>query len=176
MPLYILGPLLIVPWTILAIIGIKRGLQHRLAVYNSPFDAYVTAVFNLLMMADFCPDGLSPTGLVWSKAATLLVAVYLLWTTKRANPQWRDFCLALPAKLSLMLAVGMSGAITFLCLLKALSPKTDLKEALVSGIMAAAGAFVSVRICKIFFRLFRGPPRRHSEKRLASFRSIFFRT
>ena len=172
---YLLGSLFFVPWTILSIIGVKRGLQHRLTVYNSPFDAYVTAVLCLLFMADVLPDALSPTGLVWSKAATLLVALYLLWTTKRANLHWRDFSLAIPAKLSLMLAFGMSGPITLLCLLKAFLPNTELKTALMSGIMAAVGAWASVRIYKIFFRLFRGPPRRPDEKRPTTIREVFLR-
>ena len=172
---YILGSLLIVPWAILAIIGIQRGLQHRVTVYNSPFDACMTMILCLLLMANICPEGLSPAVLVWSKAAPFLVALPWLWAVKCANRQWLDLCLVVPAKLSLTLAVGMSGAITFLCLLKALSPKTDLKAALVSGVMAAVGAWVSVRIYKIFFSLIIGPDRSPSAQRPTSFGSIFFR-
>ncbi len=150
---YLLGILLIVPWTILAIIGVQRGLQNKVRVYNSRFDVCVTVTLCLLLMADVCPDGLSPAGLIWNKAATLLVALPWLWAAKRANRRWRDFCLAVPAKFSLTLAVGMSGAITFLCILKAMSPKTELETALVSGIMTAVGAWVSFRIYKIFFKL-----------------------
>lgn len=125
-------------WGVLAGIGVYRGLQGAVIIFSSWADVALSvaivfclvAIVTVLWLKMICPQ------IAFALAGTVLTP--WLYATSKTNRHALDLLVTAPAKMSL---IGLAMLFSFLALesaAKALSPKTENRDRLINGAMAAA--------------------------------------
>ena len=145
-------------WSVLAVIGIHRGLSRRLVVFRGWGDVALTAalivasVFWLLSLRQ--SSDAAHTFLV----LPLLLLVHWFLITKAANRRWLVLGLSIPAKLTLVMLALLAALLALSSAVTALSRKSDARTRLTNAAVAVGAAVVTVYLCRTIRRLVSGTP------------------
>jgi hypothetical protein len=141
MLLFILIVSLTGAWSVLAFIGVQRGLEGRVIVFQNWSDCALTAFMVSLLVIDLITGTWPADETRIVRILTLVVALPWLLMTSATNSRARDLLSVVPAKLTLVLLAGISSFLALTYAVEALSSKTEPQSRLrsVASAVFAAG-------------------------------------
>ncbi len=127
-------------WSVLAVVGVRDGLQCRVVVIRSWADCALTAVFASLLVIDLitCRRSADDTQII--RVLTLVAGLPWLWMTRMANQSARDLWVVVPAKLTLVFIAAACAVLAYGCASTALSRKADARTRIANAVLATGSA------------------------------------
>jgi len=142
-----------VAWSILAFIGVQRGLQGSVIVYRSWSDCALTTVLVALLVIDLITGTWPADETLIVRILTLFVALPWLLMTKAANQRSRSLWVVAPAKLTLIFLTGLLSFLALSYAIEVLSSKTEPHRRLTSGASAILTAGLALGLFRIIRHL-----------------------
>ena len=127
-------------WSVLAVVGLRRGLRGRVVVIRSWADCALTAVLAGLLVIDLitCRRLADDTQII--RVLTLVAGLPWWWMTRMANQRERDLWIVVPAKLTLVVLATFCAALADSCSCAALSRKADARTRAANAVLATGCA------------------------------------
>jgi hypothetical protein len=135
LPLILIAAAAIV-WSVLAVVGLRRGLRCRVVVYQSWSDCALTAVLAGLLVIDLITCRWPANEAQIIRVLTLVAGLPWLWMTKTANQSARDLWAVVPAKLTLIILAAACAVLAYSCASTALSSKADARTRIANAVLA----------------------------------------
>jgi hypothetical protein len=140
MILSILIPMAAVVCGVLAVVGLRRGLQCRLVVYRSWSDCALTAVLAGLLVIDLITCRWPADETQSIRVLTLVAGLPWLWMTRMANQSARDLWVVVPAKLTLVVIAAVCAVLAYSYASTALSRNADTRTRIANAVLATGSA------------------------------------
>ena len=152
LPLILIAAAAIV-WSVLAAVGLRRGLRGRVVVIRSWSDCALTAVVAVLLVIDLitCRWPADDTQII--RIVTLVAGLPWLWMAKMANHRGIDMWVVVPAKLTLIILAAVCGALAYSCASTALSRKADARTRIANAVLATGSAVATWGLYRIIRQL-----------------------
>lgn len=147
-------------WSCLAGIGVYRGIQGTVIIFTS----WTDLVFSFVMLLCLAVIAIA----TWSQAQGYQAALMLsgavlapwLYTTSRTNRHLSDLLVTVPAKVTLISLALFFSILAIESITKTLSPKTENRNRLISGIIGAATGAIAWKLFRLIQRFVAAGKRR----------------
>jgi hypothetical protein len=139
LPLILIAAAAIV-WSVLAAVGLRRGLRGRVVVIRSWADCALTAILAGLLVIDLITCRRSADDIQLIRVLTLVAGLPWLWKTRMANQSAQDLWVVVPAKLTLVFIAAIFAVLAISCVTTALSRKADARTRIANAVLATGSA------------------------------------
>ena len=138
-------------WSVLALLGVRRGLRREVIIFRSWGDCTATAALLTCGALGLVRLNLPPDFARVLYVIALAGAVPWLWATKMDNRRALDLWTVVPAKITLITLAPFCAALAYSCGKSALSPETESRQRAVNAAIAvgcAAAAWGLIRVIR----------------------------